>query len=319
MEIFFVTLKQMAILLTFIAIGYVMNKAKLVNANVGAVFATAVTFFFMPMTCFNTMIKNTNLENIIVKWPVLLVSVIFLISSFFLAKFISNFFTKDKMEHAVYTYSFVITNLGYMGYPIVEAVFGEIGLYYFMLFCLPLNIFLNTIGMNMLTQRTKINFKMLLNPIIIALVLGVVLGLLGVKLPDFIFDITNTGAACTTPCAMILLGFVLAKTPFIKIVLNPKMYIAAVIRLIALPLIFGGITFALCYFLKLDMLYVFLVVAVSCLPMGSNTIVFPESIGKDGTLGAQSCFVSTIMALITLPVMFMLLTEILKGYNLFGI
>ena len=157
------------------------------------------------------------------------------------------------------------------------------------------------------------NLKMLANPAMISILLGALVGIFGLQLPGLVFKITTMGANCMTPCAMILMGFVLAKTSLKKTFLSPKMYLVSIIRLIILPLVFGAIAYFVCLALNLDMLYAFLVIAFCALPLGSNTAVFPESVGLDGTVGAQSSFISTILGLITIPVVF----AILEGLNLF--
>ncbi len=307
MEIFLITAKQMITLLCFVAIGFALIKLKILDQNATKVVSVIVTKIFIPMLCFNTMSNKMKVDSIAKSWPIILTSVLFLCVAFFLGKFFAKFFTKDRNENSIYTYGFAISNMAYIGYPVVNAVFGETGLFYIMLFDLPFSVFVFTIGMSMLTQQNKIRLKMLANPILIAIALGSVVGLVGLQMPEIVTNITTAGANCMSPCAMILMGLVLGKATLKDTLLKPKMYLVSAVRLIAMPIILGSIAYFVCWALNLDMLYACMTIIAASLPMGANSVAFVESAGFDGKVGAQSCFVSSLMALITLPIVFMLL------------
>ncbi len=307
MELLTVTLTQITVMFCFIIVGFVLRKSGIIEANVCTVLACLETFVFMPLLCFRNFSTYMTVENITVKWPIFIFSAAVLALVFFFSKLISGIFSNDKYIKGVYVYSFTVPNVGYFGYPLIEAVFGKEGLFNFMLFCVPLYLFIYTVGMNMLMNKSKFTLKRLLNPVMIGIALGMLVGLIGIPMPEVVTKTVSTGADCMGPCAMILTGYVLAKTPLKSMFTNGKMYLASFIRLIVLPFGAGALVYLVCYLLKLDNIYVFLTVAALCLPMGLNGVVFPEAAGKDGTAGVQACCISSIFGIITIPSIFLLL------------
>ncbi len=310
MDVFFVTLEQMLLLFFYIAVGFAFRKSGIVKENLAAVLATLETFVFLPMLCFNTFSTNMTVANVVDKWPIIVVSAVLLVAVYAVSIPTARLFAKDRAGRAIFIYSFVIPNVGYIGYPLVEAVFGSEALFDFMMFCLPLNIFIYTVGINMLTGRTKLSLKTVFNPTIISIIIGSVVGLTGLKMPSLITGITSAGAVCMAPAAMILTGYVLARSPLKKMLANPKMYFAALMRLIVFPAAFGALVWLFCFLTGIGTSHVFLAVTAMCLPMGLNSVVFPEAAGLDGTLGAQSSFISNVLGIITIPLVFALISAL---------
>jgi hypothetical protein len=84
--------------------------------------------------------------------------------------------TKNSYEQRVYKYSVPISNYAYLGYVLVEDLFGSTGLADMMLFCLPFGIYTYSFGYSILTGRGK-SLKRIINPIIISIFLGMIVGL----------------------------------------------------------------------------------------------------------------------------------------------
>jgi len=96
----------------------------------------------------------------------------------------------------------------------------------------------------------------------------------------------------------ISLGYWLKKTD--------KVYLAYILKLIVIP------AFAIFVLtsLKLSAELSLCIFVLISLPAGLNSIVFPEAFGGDSRTGAQICFVSTIMCVITIPIMLTLFSHV---------
>jgi len=300
METFFITLRQMLVLFTFMLCGYIFKKKNITADSLGNVLSRLELYIFMPALCFNTFSTNFRLSMLSEKLTILAVSTVVLAVTFALALLLSRLFSKDKMTKAIYTYAFTIPNLGYLGYPLVGAVFGEQVLLDFMIFAIPYNLFIFTVGMYILNPKREWSLKNLLNPSLLAIAAGMAAGLLNLGLPQFAGDALDMAADCMAPVAMILTGFVLARRPAKTMFSNRKMYIAALLRLLAIPAAAAAVLYITGAPAELRLLTLSLLV----LPMGLNNVVFPEAFGSDSTVGAQSCFISNILGLVTIPLMF---------------
>jgi hypothetical protein len=95
----------------------------------------------------------------------------------FLSIILSKFIGKTNYEKKVYEYSLTISNYAYMGYALMESVFGAEALADMIFFCIPFAIYTYTVGYLKLTQN-KISIKRLINPMTVAIFLGIFFGLL---------------------------------------------------------------------------------------------------------------------------------------------
>ena len=296
------TLTQVLSLFAIIIIGYILYKADVVPKNTDTVLSRLLSLVMLPALCFKTLISNLTADVISYKWPFLVFGLAAVSFSYIIAILLSRIFTRDKYQRHIYVYSFTIANLGYMGYTLIGSVFGSEMLANMLIFAVPFNIFIYTIGYSTLRGYEKVTLKSLVNPVCIALLLGAVIGLTGIKLPAFVVDVADTLGDCMGPTAMLVTGFVIAQYKPLDLLKNYRIYIASVLRLIVLPTVIV-LLFKLCGASK-EIIIVAL--GSTAMPLGLNTVVFPASCGKDTTTGASMALISNVMGVITIPLIFML-------------
>ncbi len=299
------TLTQVISLFAIIIIGYILYKADVIPKNTDKVLSRLLSMVMLPALCFKTLISNLTADVISYKWPFLVFGLAAVSFSYFIAHFLSKAFSKDRYQRHVYTYSFTIANLGYMGYTLIECVFGSEMLADMLIFAVPFNVFIYTIGYSTLTGNEKITFKALVNPVCIALLAGAVIGLTGIKLPTFVVDVADSLGKCMGPTAMLITGFVIAQYKPLNLLKNYRVYIASFLRLIILPAIIV-ILFKLC---GANKEIIIVTLGSTAMPLGLNTVVFPASCGQDTTTGASMALISNILGIITIPIMFMLFVK----------
>ncbi|MBQ5842795.1 MAG: AEC family transporter, partial [Clostridia bacterium] len=150
-------------------------------------------------------------------------------------------------------------------------------------------------GYAMLTGGKK-PLKRLLNPITIAIVLGMICGMTSVKIPDVISSVTSMASACVGPLSMLLTGITLAAFSLKELFKNKQAYIFCAIRLVLFP----AVAYGVCTLFGLDALLPFILI-ITVMPCGLNTIVFPKLVGEDCKPGARLALVSHLLSLVTLP------------------
>lgn len=190
-----------------------------------------------------------------------------------------------------------------MGNAVVLGVFGEEILFDYMIFTLPLNLYVYSIGTASLIPSDKggkVSLKTFVNPIFISLILGAVCGLCSIPLPKFITSAISSAGACMSPLAMLLTGFIIGGYSLKKLASDKKVYLASLIRLIILPSLFMLVLLAL----KTDNAIIRAALCATAMPLGLNTVVFPAAYGGDTTPGASMALISHLISIITIPVMF---------------
>ena len=198
--------EQVLLLLIFVAIGFTLTRVKAINGSFSQIISGIVVYVFLPCNIIKTTGTRFTVEYVSANYKTMLVSVAVLLFVIIAAHLICKPLTKDKYERYVCEYSLIISNSGYIGYALSEALLGSS--LPIMVFGLPFSLYIYTIGFSKLTKR-KLSFKELLNPIIITTLVGIVIGLSGITLPRFIKEgILEKGSACMAPCCMLLTGIV---------------------------------------------------------------------------------------------------------------
>ncbi len=304
-KVFLLTLQQFGVLFMFMVIGYLLNRFKIISDS--KPLSALLMWVFLPAVVFNVFYKNFTVSNLSVALPYLIAGIVLLLVSLAIFHpFVKKY--KDRITRNTYWYSMAITNMAYLGFPLVSAVFPELYLF-FVVFTIGFHFYVFTIGTIMFApEGKKISLKGLLSPIMIALVLGALCGplfdLADIKLPNVAENIIDSAAGCMSPIAMLITGFTLAKLPLAKVFKRWDVYLFTALRLLALPAVFGGLAYLCHLWFGLPIGVVQVMIVYSALPMGLNTVVFVESNGGDGTLGAQCAFISHVACLVTLPLIF---------------
>ena len=329
---FLATLKPMLMLFLCIAVGFVARKAKLLPENAGKVMAKMETWIFCPALGFITMAKSFTVAKIQAHATNLLLSCLGVAVSLSLAILLARFFAKrGSEEHGVYKYALTVGNGGYVGDPLVLALFASVGLGFYKTFYLPLNILIYTWGISVLVPngQNKGNiFKKLLNAPTVGLLIGMVVGITGLgslivpieagtDIDSNFFEATlNTLKSCMGPVAMLLCGFTVAGYPMKEMLTQKKVYIASILRLFVLPAIIIAVLFGvktlvnLAFHTEIDNSVLFLAFFAYATPLGLNTIVYPEAFGGNPKTGASMALISHTLCVLSIPLMFALMTTI---------
>ena len=327
---FLTTLQQVAILLIFILLGYFLIKKEVITDGGKKVLAALLVNLFSPAYSIASLSQQLSFSDIAKYGIYLLVGTALTLAVIFIALPLAKMCGKDRLHRNILKYAFAFGNIGYFGYPVVGAVFGEGMKALMILFCIPMSVGINTFGYTVLTEKIddnaigqtiekksiKSKFRFLRSAPFIGMMIGLVLGLLPIQMPKFFINLLNLAANCQSATAMLLTGAVLAGVPFLKLFTSIKPYVIGVIRLLLIPIIVGGALFIvhICGVSGEIFQTVFrLSVIVAAMPVGMNVVVYPESCGMDSTEGAKMCFLSYIMALGALPLVFTVMEMLAVG------
>lgn len=290
--------EQVLILITFCLTGFVLCKTKLLNAEHSKPLSVLLVYVFFPCMSFNTFSSQFTVGYLAEKGTLILVSLGILLVMVVLAMIICKFLGGDPYEKNVHHYSMATSNMGYMGYPLVQAVFGAERLLDCMMFGLPLSIYIGTVGYNMLTagKGKKPLWQKIFTPSLIGILLGCSVGISGIQLPQTVFDIAKMSSNCVAPVSMLLTGMAISQFSIKTLLSNWKVYIICAVRLLVAPLL----SFALVKLCGFEFALI-PAVALYAMPCGMNTIVYPKLVGKDCNLGAATVLISTTLSMITIP------------------
>lgn len=322
MEIFEKTLQQMLMMFTMILVGFLLRKASKLPDNAHTTMSKLETFIFVPALSLFTLMTKCTVQTLSQNATLILYGLGITLVAVALACFLSRFFVRNWKENPqaayqrnIYKYALTFGNYGFMGNYIMLGVFGDEMYYKYSLFTFLVMVICNSWGLYILIPKEqnagllKNLKKGLLTPPIIALVLGMILGLLSVKqyAPVFILNALEGASKCQGPVAMVLAGFVIGGYNFKDMICNKKVYVATLLRLIVIPAVMMLALKAIGASEEL------MTVALICFatPLGMNTIVFPAAYGGDPKTGASMAMVSHTLSVVTIPLMYLLFIVIL--------
>lgn len=307
--IFATTLNQTFILFGFIVIGYILVKLKVLPKSAAMVLSKLENAIFIPALIMGTFIENFTVERISATWKLLLISFLIAFIAIPFAIAVSKLVTGDKYIQKIYTYGLSFSNFGFMGNAVVSSLFPDI-FFEYLIFTLPLWILIYLWGVPKLLiadsekkQTFKESLKSLVNPMFVAMLAGIIIGLLNIPLPGWFISILDISGDCMSPVAMILTGIVVSFIPFKKTFTNIRIYIVSIVRLVVMPLVFVAVA---SFFNVSETIYICAVCSLA-MPLGLNTIVIPSALGKDTSIAAGMAVISHLLAVVTIPLVFMIL------------
>lgn len=299
-----ILVQQILILFIFVLTGFFLCRGGLISQALSDQLSKLEMYVFMPCLVFHSFAADFTRDKLAEKADILLVALLLLAVTWLLSYFLSKCLTEDRYEQSIYAYTFAVPNFAFMGYGLINAVYGSEMLLNMVIFGLPLTVYIYTEGYRRLCGKDKISLRAILNPAFIAIFIGAFFGLTNTKAPSILLSLSEQGMNCVTPIAMLLTGTVIAQFNFRALLSDKRLYLASAIRLIIFPLAVWGVL----RLLGVQEALLILGTMVYAMPSGMNTIVYPQLAGKDCRLGAGLLLITSTAALITLPLIMRLVS-----------
>lgn len=211
---------------------------------------------------------------------------------------------KGDEDCGVYMMLFASINNGFIGLPITLSIFGEDALFYMVFFQIALVIYLFGPGIIQIHYGDKKTgagtamLKAILTPVIIAAFLGVVLLVLGIRMPEMIQKSLETIGSATTPISMIVIGIQLGSSDFKSIVKNRNLMVESIVKMLLTPLI----TILLVNWLPVSNTIKLVTVFGASFPSAVAVTPIAQTEGKNTLLSAEGVALTTLFSLVTIPV-----------------
>lgn len=205
-----------------------------------------------------------------------------------------------KNYQGVEKYGMAFANSGFIGIPLVRAILSDSAIFHLSAFLVATNLIVWTYGIYLITGDKKYMTlkKAIVNPGTIGTVLGLILFFSPVKLPPLVFEGVNTLGNLNTPLAMIILGAYIMKSDVRSLFTSKHLYVLSFLRLIFFPLLTLGILAVLPIHDRTIAMTVFIACSA---PAAVNTMMFSIQFGGDSELGAKYVSISSLLSMLTLP------------------
>lgn len=298
MDSFFKMVDVQTVLFIYMAVGFGCRKAGIFNDVARDKLTDFVVFVTLPCMIFESFNMTFSLESLKQGALALLIAVGMSCVALLLGKVLYNRFPYE--EKSILQYGTLVSNSGFAGLSVVSGAYGGEGLFLGSLFIIPTRILMWSAGISLFTradakQAVK---KVLLNPGIIAVEVGLVRMLFQIPLPHFVDTAVDNLGGCTSPMAMALVGAILVDVP-LKTVFDLKSFYLVAVRQFLLP----GICLAALRLLHVDPLTIGVSVVITGMPIASTTAILAQKYVADAKFASKCVFISTLTSLVTVPIL----------------
>lgn len=224
-------------------------------------------------------------------------SIITLFISILISKVLLAPIKKDNKF--ILQFSNVFSNCGFIGFPIVESIYGKEGLIYTSVFNMVFTILIWTYGVSLYSGTVNKNDikKVLCNPAIIAVYIGIVIMIFNINIPSMILYPIEMVGGITPPLSMIIVGCIISNIKINDYIRDCSLYYGTIVRIIIIPLL---IYFVL-NIIKGPSKIIKVMALLSAMPTAAMAPIFAENYEKDKGYAAVLLFITTFFSVFTIP------------------
>lgn len=289
---------QVLILFIILAIGYVAGKFKILDSSGTKKLSEVLLFVAAPMMVLGAFFIEFSKERLVnIIWIVGFATFMFIVS-IMLSKLIYRRF--HEMTAPVLRFAAVFSNCGYMGLPLMKAIFGDEGAFYGSFYIVVFHVFLWSYGYVIFGSKDRqsgILKRVLLNPSIIALYIGTIIFIFSIPVPLPIKGAVKAVGDMTLPLSMLIIGGVISTSRIVTLFTDWKVYLASFVRLILMP----SLAFFIALIVGVPSLPAAITVTALAMPVAANATIFSEMFGKDAVFGSKCIAVSNLLSILTAP------------------
>ena len=300
-------ISQMGILLAIIALGYAAAKSSVLPAQTNRVLAQLVILITNPCTVLSAALSGERaLSNGEVLGLTAVAAAGFAVM-IGVGQALPRLLRAPAGDRNVYFFMATFSNMGFMGFPVVRALYGEGAVFYAAIFNLVFQFVVYTYGVWLLngneTAKKKDLWKTFVSPIILASVLAYVCYLTGWRAPAVVADGLRMVGTVTSPVSMLVIGIALARVPLRRLFTNWRIYVLCAVRLVLLPVA----VFFLARLVVHNPLMLGITVVMLGMPIATLSTLLTEKYGGNAELAASGVFLSTLLSFATIPLLMWIL------------
>lgn len=294
----------MVILFTIVVLGYALCKL----GYMGDKFDQKLSSIVIDITCpalILSSVMGAELPDRSLILPLLGISfltyILLLVYGFWVPRFVS----KSHDNQGMIGFALMFANVGFIGYPIVSAIFGPKAVFYAALLNIPNTFFIFTAGVMLVKgehNMKSLSAKVLFSPAMIAAFVAALMVAFGVRTPDIIARPVTMVGNITIPAALMVIGSSMARLPLKEIIGSPKVYVASLLRLVVVPL---SVYFLFRFCGVSDVINNINTVIIA-MPVASYGTMFCMKYGRNPSLMTEMTFITTLGSILTIPLITLL-------------
>lgn len=288
------------------AVGVLVTKQGVLTSDHYAFCSKLLTGYAIPILLFENATKNMNVAFIKDMGLLLLVPFGIQIVAFAVATIFAKVFNIDKMKTGIFTAMFSMSNTVFIGLPVCNAIFGDVGVPYVMAFYMANTFCFWMLAVPMLArdgsgkaptmaERIKNSFSRQVK----GFLLGSVIGLLGISLPSFVADSAKYIGNLVTPMSAIMVGHLFSMMGKDTFKTDKLTRLALLGKSVICPILASIV----CLIIGVPTLAAGVFIVLSAMPVMNQTVIMAGHYGADENTCAKGLALSLILCMAFVPIL----------------
>lgn len=295
-------LEQMIVLFILMGIGFFCYKKGVITDEVSRKLSTIVVNIANPALVLIGGMGEEKISGEELKLTIV-ISLFMYASLLILAVILPRLLHVEEKSRGTYRAMTVFSNIGFMGFPVINALYGSTALLYATFFVIPYNVLIYTYGISAIAGKSpekgkkKFSLKGILNVGFIACIVTIIIYFLDLRVPAFAQSTLTHLSNLTSPLSMMVIGASLAAIDLRKLFTDGKLLLFSAIKLVVIPII--GLL-VIRQFVDSEMLLGVCLVMLAT-PVGSMTAMLAQQYDGDYEMASKAVALTTILSVATMP------------------
>ena len=278
--------------------GYILTKSQVLSSDARKPLSDLLINFVLPCNIIASFFIKFNQKILWDCLTIFIASICIQIFAIIISKYLYPKASSSRLP--VLRYGTFVSNAGFMGNPIAQGLYGDQGLLYASIYLIPLRSVMWSYGVFCFTgiKGNSVIKKILTHPCIVAVMIGMFFMITQLQLPKGLEQTIRYAGNANTALSMIVIGNILAEIKVSEI-FDSKVWYFCLIRLCLIP----AFVFAACHLAGIDELVKQVCVVLTGMPAAATTAILAAKYDGDAHLAAKIIFLSTILSMITVPLL----------------
>lgn len=300
-----VVILQMVVLFILVIAGFVSRRCKLMDVSFDKKFSNLVIQLTAPCLILASTMGDEMPDRKLIL-PLLGVSAFTYALLILVSSYLPRIMPVKKEERGMYSFMLTFANVGFIGYPIIASIFGHSSIFYACILNVinTLTIFVWGVMFVKGSKENSFDWHLLLSPSMIATYVSIVIVVFGWRTPACIAQPCTMLGNMTVPAALMVIGSSIAGMPLRRMVGNIGIYTMCILRLLVIPLAMYYLIAAL----HVDHRVAAINAVLVGMPVASFGTMFCMKYEKDVTVMAQGTFLSTLLSVLSIPLLAFLIS-----------
>lgn len=293
---------KIAQLFIVLIIGYIITKLNIVKGDDSLALSKISLYVLLPagiINAFNTEFTSSIKMGLLLAFlAAIIIHLIFYLIDFALKK--------TTRISVVSRASVMYSNAANLILPIVSYVLGDEWVIYSCAYLSVQVVFLWTHAIGLFNNdKEKKHVKIITNPNIISIIIGLLMMTFNIKLPSLIKDVTVSLSAMLGPISMFIAGMLFAKSNLKNVFLNKKVYLVTFFRMILWPLAVLVVLKILLFAIDIENSQKILLITFlsSMTPTAATITQFAQLHNTDVEFAVSVNIVTTVFCILTMPML----------------